>query len=408
MCTFFQVADQANGYRRLPKSCYQCNLLELGPVISIENYESEGIGRSFSNDACTADLKLDNAKKRKLAVPRAPSIEKENQEHLFQIKNHSPMTLDRNDRTQYRLKNVKRKEEFESYSSFCGFSLRENEQSLEKLENKMQIVRANGNHEDAGGIDDIKFDSEMNNMVLDFPENGLVEKSCLNNKCRRTIKETFANKEKEAAMEVLGCVPSRINVKSKLLSCSSTECSTAEKDTRNAGKKNKRSVGITDKTMSKKIGQNSPIMGTNTKKCNVPNVSREMAITNGKQNNRSNLEVTNPKVPCSCDFGRDNDCDDDVIITKEIYKGKEIICREDRTSQHRIVADSRNVDQKLNALEGSHNILIGAEKFSKAKEKIPQYSNTVKSASYLKKSSDKYIQLDNGDCPMCLMKFPQG
>ena len=280
------------------------------------------------------------------------------------------------------------------------------------------MVKANDIHEDAG-ISDVDFDSEMSNMLLDIPENGLVDESCLNNKHKGTVRENFAYKEKEAAIEVLESVPSKINVKSKLFSSFSNEYDTAEKYIRDTEKRSKNSVRVIGKTMNKKIGKSSPIMVNSTKKCYMPKVSRKKAISNEKQNNPTSLKIPHPTVPClkiphptvpcSYDFGRDKDCDDDdVIITKEIYKRQETIYGENRTSKHRKVADSMNVNRKLNALEGSHSILNGAEKFSKVKEKIPQFSNTVKSASYVKKTNDKCLPLDNGDCPMCLMKFPQG
>ena len=318
------------------------------------------------------------------------------------------MKLSTDARHQYRLKNMNRKEKNESYSSFCGLSLRENEKTLEKTENRRQMVKANDIHEDAG-ISDVDFDSEMSIMLLDIPENGLVDESCLNNKHKGTVGENFAYKEKEAAIKVLESVPSKINVKSKLFSSFSNEYDTAEKDIRVAEKRSKNSVGVIDKTVNKKMGKSNPIMGNNAKKCNMPKVSRKKAISNGKRNNPTTLKIPHPTVPCSYDFGRDKDCDDDdVIITKEIYKRQGTIYGENRTSKHRKVADSMNVNRKLNALEGSHSILNGAENFSRVKEKKPQFSNTVKSASYVKKTNDKCLPLDNGDCPMCLMKFPQG
>ena len=410
----FQIKESGicKNYKKLPKSCYKCSLLQLEPVINLGHDPSESESRSESKNRAG---------------------ENENQHKEFFERNNHQLSKTHFKSKQQGMKNINsesiaRKGRFKLASSLATPEMDKNNKGSLTL---VGAKDTEGNHSATGRellLEgscqtcelDVDFDSDIDCLLLDMPESSFIEEINLAKRHERIDGEvTNAMKQRK---EVINIANRNSTVNLKQLSKVDQFSNKGKID---IGYERRGDVVLDEENAStgEIFKANTPVnintasnKTLKTAKTFCKTVKTPEVFSNpcdSMQGESKTLNIQTPRFYPQpfIDSGRTKDVDDDIIITKTVYKGKEIISGMDCSSNNmryvkRTTIDSKNESPLTNGANVAEQ--FGKDKRNNAKRMETGLSDMIKSASNRYYDNSKRPKLETGECPLCSMRFPPG
>ena len=333
---------------------------------------------------------------------------KEKQTFSYQSNTHQRLKLDSEDEKHCREKAMNRNiADGKKWLSLSSSVMKENGGSSEASTSASSGEQSKNNRkrfltEDSFkdiGIKSIEGDYEIDCLILDAPGDGYSKESCFPNKHRRTAKQSTCIEEKRNEFSSVDNTPCKNNVTSKVCSNFPGQCNSSRDNYENIKGKSSSSFETIAKASNKHMQQNILTKNNTAARDAVPIRSRQFSTEtgNGMQSNVMNIKTPRLKAQTASDVDHSDD-DDDVIITKTVYEGREIVCGENRTLQNRI-----NIGTQLN----QQGYLSSVQKTTTSRVNAG-LCDSRETISSVKNTGSKQVKNKNGECPMCLLKFPPG
>ena len=399
-------------------------MLQLEPVIQIGDDE---VKHSQKASFVTTDVNMrkpnsDEEKQKNFEETESSCTLKNNQKLSFIDKSHQPMILDLEDEKQYVHDSVgdsiKHGTEPFPLSFSATLAVKENDKDLSNFKSSKDVEQSTKSRDrlladescGGAGISDIEFDSEMDCVLLDIPKSSFMEKSSFFVKDSKLSKDRAFIEKEQSEFQSIDDVPGKTSNMPNVLSNVADQCSTAIKNNRISPERSYMSVGTIQRTEDQLLKQNVPIKSRTVTRDHMSKRPREMSFEAGSGIRNKSTTIKTPRFRPQPSI--DLDLDDDVIITKTVYKGKETVYRDDHTSQSskysdKTMADGREVSTPLSKLTKSKDSLETLAQNNLLRVNTG-FSSTTQKAANVKSSEDRKAEKDDKECPICLLKFPKG